>query len=79
MNHESHFPQRPRAGAFRELQRRAAGHGTRRFARIRRRPALTKRLTSDAVIPNSAFDTTLKGRRGKRRSDVSSRSTVTSP
>ena len=41
-----------------------------RSARIRRLPGLTKRLTSDVVIPNGGFDTTLKGRRGRRRSDA---------
>jgi hypothetical protein len=45
---------------------------------MRRLPGLTKRLTSDVVIPNGGFDTTLKGRRGRRRSDASTRTTVTS-
>jgi hypothetical protein len=69
--------QRPRPGAFCELQRCAACHGTRRSARIRRLPELTKRLTSDVVIPNGGFDTTLKGLRGRRRSEASARTTVT--
>ncbi len=70
--------QRPRPGGSRELQRSAACHGTSRPARVRRLPGLTKRLTVDVVIPSGGFGTTLKGRRGRRRSNASGRTTVTS-
>jgi hypothetical protein len=70
MDHEVAVPASS-PGAFGELQRSAACHGTSRSARIRRLPGLTKRLTSDVVIPNGGFDTTLKGRRGSRRWDAS--------
>ena len=62
--------QRARPGACRDVHRRPACQGTRRSARTRRLPGLTRRLTSEVQIPNGGFDTTLNARRGRRRSDA---------